>query len=96
MPHSLADAVFWVAVVCCAVAQWFILRGAMGVHAAPPGGGLVPATRRAAEAAWAVVPAVALALVLAATWRAIHPGHPAGSTPAPEHTAARGPAATRA
>lgn len=77
MPLPLADAVFWVAVVCCAIAQWFILRGALAAH--PAAGAPLSATRRGLEVVWAVVPAVALALVLAATWRALHP---AATTPA--------------
>ena len=89
MPHSLADAIFWVAVVCCAVAQWFIVRGAMAAHAVPPGAEQVPATRRATETAWAVLPAVALVLALGATWRAMHPPRPPDHTPTPEHTAVR-------
>jgi heme/copper-type cytochrome/quinol oxidase subunit 2 len=82
MPPSLADAIFWVAAVCCAIAQWFILRGALTASPPQTGGGTVPATRRRLEVVWAVVPAIALALVLVATWRAIHPG-PRGAVPAP-------------
>ena len=81
MPPSLADAIFWVAAVCCAIAQWIILRGTL---AAPVAEGASAAQRRA-EVVWAVVPAVALALVLAATWRALHPP----STPAPVAVAAQ-------
>jgi len=82
---SAADAIFWVAVVCCAVAELFILRSTYAAHrgggrraagddpAGPSSAEPLPPLRRAAELAWAVVPAVALALVLAATWRALHP-----------------------
>ena len=91
---SLADVIFWVAVVCCAVAQWFILRLAFAAPDAASvqvAGRVVPKSRRAAEIVWAVLPAVMLALVLAATWRAVHPERaPASAEPRAEHTAARG------
>ena len=86
MPHSLADAIFWVAAVSCAVAQLLILRGALTVPDAPAAGDAVPATRRRVELAWVAVPAVALAFVLLATWRAIHP--PAGGSVTPPSAAA--------
>ena len=90
MPFPLADAIFWVAALGCAIAQWFILRGALTSPTAPAAGDAVPASRRRNEVIWAVVPAVALAVVLVATWRAIHP--PARpSTPAVDAAA---PAAT--
>ena len=72
MPSFAADAVFWVAVACCVVAELFILRSTL-LARGPQSGKPLPSRRRAAEVAWAVLPAVALALVLAATWRAIHP-----------------------
>ncbi|CAA9357611.1 MAG: hypothetical protein AVDCRST_MAG11-3905 [uncultured Gemmatimonadaceae bacterium] len=77
MSPSLADAIFWVAAVCCAIAQWVILRGTLAAPLAP--GSEAPGRRRA-EVVWAVVPAVALALVLGATWRALHPPRPAAGT----------------
>ena len=89
MPLPLADAIFWVAVACCAVAQWFILRGALTASLTPSAGDAVPTSRRPLEIAGAVLPAVALALVLAATWRAMHPAAaPPHNHPAAEHTAA--------
>ena len=78
---NLADAIFWVAVAACLVAQVAILRSVLVTR----GGS---AARRAAEIAWAVAPAVALALVLAATWRTLHPA--AGARPAAVATAAEG------
>jgi heme/copper-type cytochrome/quinol oxidase subunit 2 len=88
MSLPLADAIFWVAVACCAVAQWFILRGAFTASMTPQPGATVPTSRRPLEIAWAVLPAVALAFVLAATWRAMHPHAAPDHHPAPEHTAA--------
>jgi heme/copper-type cytochrome/quinol oxidase subunit 2 len=80
MPLPLADAIFWVAVVCCAIAQWFILRGALAAH--PAAGAPMSPARRGLEVVWAVLPAVALAVVLAATWRALHPAPSAPPAPA--------------
>jgi hypothetical protein len=68
MPFSLADAIFWVAVACCTVAQLAILRSVLVTR---------PATEtrahRVVEIAWAVLPGVALAWLLLATWRVMHP-----------------------
>ena len=77
MSRSLADAAFWLAVVLCAVAQLFILRSALVVRAAPVDR-QVPGARRPIEVLWAVLPAIALALVLVFTWRAMHPATPGG------------------
>lgn len=85
MPSALSDAIFWVAVACCAVAELFILRSAFAAHPAHPApraDGALPRVRRPVEVLWAVVPAVGLALVLAATWRALHPS-PDSPTRAP-------------
>ena len=100
MSSSAANAIFWVAVVCCAVAELFILRstfagrrrrGVTGAESAGEGTAeSLPPLRRVAEVAWAVVPAVALALVLAATWRALHPAPASTHAPMPaEHLTAR-------
>jgi hypothetical protein len=62
----LADAIFWVAVAACLVAQAAILRSVAATRTGSAG-------HRATELAWAIAPAVALALVLAATWRTLHP-----------------------
>ena len=63
---KLADAIFWVAVAACLVAQAAILRSVVRTRAGST-------VHRATELAWAIVPAVALALVLATTWRTLHP-----------------------
>ncbi|HET7457961.1 MAG TPA: hypothetical protein VFJ74_09915 [Gemmatimonadaceae bacterium] len=74
MLSLLSDALFWVAVAVCAVAQAAIVRSALGVQqtAAAPGTTLPP-LRRAVEVAWTIVPALALATLLVFTWRAMHP-----------------------
>jgi len=73
--RSWTEAAFWVAAVACAVAQLAIVRSVFVARAPADGPDGVPrpaAVRRAPEVAWAVVPALALAAVLALTWRAMH------------------------
>jgi heme/copper-type cytochrome/quinol oxidase subunit 2 len=74
MTFRPADAIFWVAVACCAVAQLAIIRSAV-VSPARPSGSTTPTTgaRRAGEIAWAVLPGIALVLLFIYTWSAIHP-----------------------
>lgn len=73
MHLSFADGLFWSSVACCAFAQYFILRSVGGSrHVAEPRANL-PRLRGAVEMLWAVVPAVALAVLLIFTWRAMHP-----------------------
>ncbi len=70
------EATFWVAAVACAVAQAAIVRSVFVARVPAAGPGDVPRpapARRAPEVAWAVLPALALAGVLALTWRAMHP-----------------------
>ena len=78
---SVAATIFWIAVACCAAAQIAIvcavIRAAQrqrepGAESALPG--------RAAEIAWALIPAAMLALVLVLTWHAVREAHvPAAS-----------------
>ena len=58
-----------VCVACIAVAQLFILRSALGAAIIANADAPLPRPRRAAEVAWAVLPAIALALVLWMTWK---------------------------
>ena len=73
LARSLVDILFWIAVVCCVIAQVAIARSTLGARARSvvprPG---VPRPRRSIEIAWTVLPAVGLALALFMTWRAIH------------------------
>ena len=90
MPPILADATFWVAVVCFLVAQVAIVRAAFvvrGVETETAGGG-APRWRRGREVTWAVVPGVVMALVLYLTWRAVHPPPPPGTASAAGRAAA--------
>lgn len=76
MSIVLRDAIFWVAVACCAVGSVAILR----LTIATPARGLlpteheVPRSRRAVEVAWVVLPMLGLALLLAATRREMRRG----------------------
>jgi hypothetical protein len=77
MSFRLADAIFWIAVACCSVAQLAIIRSAIVSPARASDSGVATSpARRAAEIAWAVLPGVALAAVLVFTWQAIHPHAP--------------------
>jgi hypothetical protein len=74
MSFSLADGMFWLAVVCCTVAQLAILRSVIISPVRAGSGATASGWRRASEIAWAVLPGVALAIVFVFTWNAIHPG----------------------
>lgn len=85
MFSSVFDAIFWIAVASCALAQVAIVRSVLRMRGAAADTGsspMLPRSRPAIEIAWVVVPALALALVLALTWRTMHapsivsaPGH---------------------
>ena len=79
MSFSLADAIFWIAVACCAVAQLAIVHSVVISPARVPGSQPPSTTRRVAELAWAVIPGGALAFVLVFTWRAMHAAAAAGA-----------------
>ncbi|HYW49954.1 MAG TPA: hypothetical protein VE861_05070 [Gemmatimonadaceae bacterium] len=63
--------IFWVAVGLCVIAHRYILRSAFAAGAAVQHSHSLPPVRRAAEVIWVVLPAIALVLLLVATWRAI-------------------------
>jgi heme/copper-type cytochrome/quinol oxidase subunit 2 len=80
MPAFLADAIFWIAVACCVIAQVAILHSVL-VSPAPRQASADNADKRAraafsmhraVEILWAVLPGFALTAVLVFTWRAIH------------------------
>lgn len=71
MPSSAAVALFWVAVGLCALAQMALLHSFF-LGASRPSRETT-ATFRATETTWAIVPALVLVVLLALTWRAMHP-----------------------
>lgn len=76
MAFRFVDAVFWIAVGCCVIAQSAILYSVLRVSPARRSASSAtpasqPVSNRAAEIAWAVIPGIALAFVLLYTWRAM-------------------------
>lgn len=70
---AVASALFWIAAVCCAVAQIALIHSA--IRAPMPGSTESASMRmpgRGSEIAWTVIPAIALAVLLVFTWRATH------------------------
>jgi hypothetical protein len=72
MSIVFADAIFWVAVACCTIAQLAILRSILATPRTPEASASFRTARRAIEAAWAILPGLALAVLLCFTWAAIH------------------------
>ena len=75
----MRDVFFWIAVLSCASGQAMIIRSTLrarahAAHATAPAG--VARPRPAAELAWTLLPALALAATLTVTWRAMQ-GDPA-------------------
>jgi heme/copper-type cytochrome/quinol oxidase subunit 2 len=70
MNQPLAETLFWIAAVACAIAELAILRSTFAARRATKSE-LVPSASPRGELAWAVIPAVALAVVLTATWQRI-------------------------
>lgn len=70
MTASLADAIFWIAVALCTVAQLALLRSFFAGASRPSRE--ATAAFRASETAWAVLPALVLVALLGATWQARH------------------------
>lgn len=80
MRQLFATGLFWSCVACCLVAQGLIIRSVRGARHVPAPSAGMPRHRGTLELVWAVVPAVALAVLLAFTWRAIRQAHaPAGA-----------------
>ncbi|HSJ65627.1 MAG TPA: hypothetical protein VK922_17175 [Gemmatimonadaceae bacterium] len=63
--------VFWTAVGLCAVAQIFIIAGAMRARSPQGNDRTLPRSSRAVEIGWTIIPAIGLALLLVFTHRAI-------------------------
>jgi heme/copper-type cytochrome/quinol oxidase subunit 2 len=67
--NSLAVIIFWIAAAICIVAELALLKSAFTPRAADAGA--AAHASRASEMLWAIVPAIMLAALLAATWRAV-------------------------
>jgi heme/copper-type cytochrome/quinol oxidase subunit 2 len=72
MLSRFADLIFWSAAVCCIVAQVAVVRSAIRSPMAAALDANVTMPRRSTEVAWTIIPGIVLALLLVATWRAIH------------------------
>lgn len=72
MSRQSAEIIFWVAALACAVAQLAILRAVFVPRQTVDVPTTIPQLPRGTEILWAVIPAVGLAVLFAATWRAIH------------------------
>ena len=70
---SLAEAIFWIAALACVVAQIALLRSSFRIKK-DSRSELVPASPRAVELAWAILPALALSVLLVITWRRVGGG----------------------
>ncbi|MEO8193372.1 MAG: hypothetical protein ABI681_05945 [Gemmatimonadales bacterium] len=70
--QSLAEPIFWIAAAICFVAELAILRSAFIPRGETSETGTMPHYSRGAEMMWAIIPAIGLVVLFAATWRAIH------------------------
>lgn len=84
LPRVLSTIFLVACIATIVVAQAFILRSAFRAVAAANGGPL-PRPHRITEVIWAVLPAVALGLVLWVTWRESRVSTTAPSDPPAEH-----------
>ena len=70
MIQPLAEGIFWIAALACVVAEIAILRSTYEARRVEKSD-LVPSASRGGEITWAVIPAIMLAFLLAATWQRI-------------------------
>jgi hypothetical protein len=75
MNQPLAEIVFWIAAAACVIAELAILRSTFSARGANKSE-LVPSASPRGELAWAIIPALALGVVLTATWRRIEARDP--------------------
>jgi hypothetical protein len=70
MNQPLAETIFWIAAIACVIAEIAILRSTFAARSANKSE-LVPTASPRGELAWAIIPALALVVVLSATWQRI-------------------------
>jgi heme/copper-type cytochrome/quinol oxidase subunit 2 len=68
--NPLAEVIFWIAAAVCIIAELALLRSAFMPRSTDEANLSHPA--RGGEMLWAVIPAVGLMFLLAATWRAVN------------------------
>jgi hypothetical protein len=88
MSPVLRDALFWVAVASCAIAQLFIIRAVLRTAIRPSAAGStgdtsavrdkradrpMPVPRRSIEIGWAILPAILMIAAFVSAWRLMHP-----------------------
>ena len=66
----MAETIFWIAALTCAAAEIAILRSIIAQRRAQ-NPGAIRAASPVTELIWGIVPAIALSLLLVATWRRI-------------------------
>jgi heme/copper-type cytochrome/quinol oxidase subunit 2 len=71
MPLSARHALFWTSAICCLLAQVLIVRSVLSVRSLPEPQPELARSRGGVELFWALLPAVALAVLFFFTWRAI-------------------------
>jgi heme/copper-type cytochrome/quinol oxidase subunit 2 len=74
MNQPLAETIFWIAALACAVAEIAIVRSIIAQRRAQKST-LVASSSPLAELIWAIVPAIALSVLLIATWERIEARH---------------------
>ncbi|MFL5488625.1 MAG: hypothetical protein ACJ8AJ_09100 [Gemmatimonadaceae bacterium] len=71
----MAETIFWIAAIACAVAELAILRSMFAARTASSvatnKSELVPEASRGGELAWALIPALALGVVMVITWQKV-------------------------
>lgn len=70
MNQPLAETIFWIAAVACVIAELAILRSTFVARRSHKST-LVPSASPRGEVVWAILPGLALAFLLTATWRRI-------------------------
>jgi len=68
MSQPLAEIIFWIAALSCAVAELAILRSTFAARRIEQSE-LVPTASRGGELVWAIIPALVLVTLLVATWQ---------------------------
>jgi hypothetical protein len=92
MSTVFRDAIFWIAVGFCAIAQLFIIRAVVRTAIRPSAPSVpadrssptevdrltrsMPVPRHSVEIAWAVLPTLLMIAAFVGAWRLMHPGTP--------------------